>query len=219
MQIHIHRPKKCESTAKTLLVDQAYDVTIDAFGETWLPKDAITERAGEADMLIAAYEHGRMIAYSAMDVIDVRLAAGNVCKVIYNASTMRRRELQNKGLGLTLLEQATDLLLGEIGPEAILMARTQNPAYHRAWLQICAKNDRRPYPDGDRVPGSIREIASAFGDVDDALVMRNVYWNRSLMPDTPRPREGLETALWNNIDVAAGDALMLVAPPTYRSAQ
>jgi hypothetical protein len=163
---------------------------------------------------MAAYHEGHIIAYSSMNLLWVNLATGQRVPVIYNASTMRRRAEKNRGWGYQLLEQATALLLEEIGPQAILMARTQNPAYHKMWSLLCENIGRKQYPDGDLTPGSIREIASVLGNVDENLVMRQVYWGRSLMRDTPVPARGLEAKLWEGVDVSRGDAIVLVAPPT-----
>jgi hypothetical protein len=55
-------------------------------------------------------------------------------------------------------------------------------------------------------------IAKAYCPDSERMIVRRIYFGRSLMDDTPLPIEE-EIGIWRNINIEKGDALILVGMP------
>lgn len=202
LKLEVLKPKaNIEDSKKTVrLIDAFYDVALDAFGK-WLPREAIESRTADASCVIAVYKEERIVAYAVNDLLDI-----NGKKVNYYASGFIRRELQGNGL-----YNEMNILRYKYTLADIIMTRTQNPVVYREFKKLCCSLGYFLEPRGNEINTETLSLAKGFSsDVEENMVVRGVYWNRSLMNDTPKPQGELETKLWNNLNINNGDAMIII---------
>ena len=198
----IFRPKDDRKDTKQVerILPELYDVALDAFGK-WLPKEAIEERTVEASLVVLLSQAERIVGYAVNDLLSL---AGH--DVNYFASGFLRREYQGRGLYAELNRVRAALL-----PATVLMTRTQNPLVYAQFRKLCLNQGYACEPEEKKIPKEVLTIARAYSpEVEDSLIVRGVYWNRSLMNDTPLPKGDLERRIWSNVDVGRGDAVIIV---------
>ncbi len=206
IRLEVLRPQENEADKhKTKeLIDSFYDVALDAFSK-WLPREAIESRTADASCVIALYKDNRVVAYAVNDLLTL---AGH--EVNYYASGFIRRELQGNGLYSYL-----NMLRQQLLPADHVMTRTQNPIVYREFKKLCDKLRYTLDPKNGTVSNLAIELAREFTpEVESNMVVRGVYWNRSLMDDTPEPKSELEREVWKNINLNNGDAVILVGSKT-----
>ncbi len=198
----ILRPKENEEDAQRVrtILPNLYDVALDAFGK-WLPAEAIESRTAEASLVLVLYQKGRIIGYAVNDLLSL---AGK--EVNYFASGFLRREMQGKGLYSEMNRLRAELL-----PANVMMTRTQNPLVYAQFRKLCDEKRYQLEPQERIVPEDTLAIARAYSpEVEESLIVRGVYWNRSLMDDTPMPKGEMERRIWSNLTVEKGDALIII---------
>ncbi len=202
LDIEVIRPKKdrIPSEKMDFLIGELYDVALDSFAK-YLPYEAINSRTRDSDYIIVLRDKiGKAVGYSVNELLYLDGIAVN-----YYATALLRRSIQRKGLYSILNELRYDSL-----PADAIMTRTQNPVIYRSFSRLCREKDCELHPNGVDIPKNVKMIAKAHSpDVDDNLVVRGVYFGRSLMDDTPKPK-GEEIKVWSNLDVNSGDAVILI---------
>ncbi|MBI4440796.1 hypothetical protein HY639_01385 [Candidatus Woesearchaeota archaeon] len=183
------------------LIKELYDVALDAFAK-WLPHEAIDARTRHATFVLVLRDNTRRaVAYAVNEELELQ---GK--KVNYFATALFRREVQRHGLYSELNDLRASLL-----PADVLMTRTQNPVVYRAFNRLCADRGYRVFPQAEKTPAEVIALAKEFcNEVTESLVVPGVYFNRSLMDDTPAPKTLLEQRLWSTLSVDKGDALVVV---------
>ncbi len=195
-------PKENEEDARSVrtILPELYRVALDAFGK-WLPAEAIESRTAEASLVMVLYQEERILGYAVNDLLTL---AGK--EVNYFASGFLRREMQGNGLYSEMNRLRVDLL-----PSDIIMTRTQNPIVYAQFRKLCEEKRYKFEPQGEVVREETLAIAQAYSpEVERSMIVRGVYWKRSLMDDTPTPRGDLEKRIWSNLNVKNGDAVIIV---------
>ncbi len=198
----ILRPKENEEDAQSVrtILPNLYDVALDAFGK-WLPAEAIESRTAEGSLVLVLYQEERIIGYAVNDLLSL---AGR--EVNYFASGFLRREMQGNGLYSEMNRLRAELL-----PANVMMTRTQNPLVYAQFKKLCDEKKYRLEPQGRIVQKETLAIARAYSpEVEESMIVRGIYWNRSLMDDTPMPRGEMERRIWSNLTVEKGDALIII---------
>ncbi len=195
-------PKEKEEDARSVrtILPELYGVALDAFGK-WLPPEAIESRTAEASLVIVLYQKERIVGYAVNDLLTL---VGK--EVNYFASGFLRREMQGNGFYSEINRLRVDLL-----PSDIIMTRTQNPIVYAQFRKLCDEKGYVLEPQGEVVEGETLAIAQAYSpEVEKSMITRGVYWNRSLMDDTPTPRGELERRIWSDLNVKNGDAVIII---------
>ncbi|MBI2102419.1 hypothetical protein HYT55_01150 [Candidatus Woesearchaeota archaeon] len=194
------KEKRSDGEAVRRILPELYDVALDAFGK-WLPKEAIEERTAEASLVVLLSQAERIVGYAVNDLLS--LAGENVN---YFASGFLRREYQGRGLYAELNRTRAALL-----PASIMMTRTQNPIVYAQFRKMCLNLGYVCDPERGEISKEALTLARAYSpEVEDSLIVRGVYWKRSLMTDTPPAQGELEKKIWSQLHVEKGDAVIIV---------
>ncbi|MBI4152604.1 hypothetical protein HY495_02740 [Candidatus Woesearchaeota archaeon] len=198
----IFRPKDDPKDAQLVerILPELYDVALNAFGK-WLPKEAIEERTTKASLVVLLSQAERIVGYAVNDLLSL---AGH--DVNYFASGFLRREYQGRGLYAELNRARAALL-----PTKVMMTRTQNPVVYAQFRKLCLERGYACEPAGEQISPEALTIARTYSPaVEDSLIVRGVYWERSLMADTPPAKGELEKKIWSQLNVEKGDAVIIV---------
>lgn len=196
-------PNELTEPEKDKLIDELFDVAVDAFGKT-LPYEAINGRTRTADVVLTINnEQGRILGYA----VNEHYLLNNM-SVNYFNTALFRREIQGKGIYTPVNEYRTETIPGA----KALLTRTQNPQVYQAMNKLSKSKNLELHPNGTAIPLEARLIVQDYDkEVDDHLVTRGIYFGRSLMDDTPRPTTPDHERLWSYINVDKGDAIYIVA--------
>ena len=203
LRVEIIQPKPEHKKTQEMdrLISELYDVAVDAFDKP-LPYEAIDSRTRDASYILLLKDRkGRTVGYTVNEQLTL---AGH--QVNYYATALMRREVQQQGI-----YQQLNLLRSYLIDAEAIMTRTQNPAVYRSFSRICSQRGYEVNPSGKGISMLARDIALGHSpEADERLIVRGIYFGRSLMNDTPTPKTEEEKRLWRHLNVDLGDALVIV---------
>ena len=169
-QIDIYDATRLQAELDSLLPDLT-DVTTNALGKT--PND-MREVVSSFNLLIAVREQGKIVGYAGYDIEDV----SGVGKIL-NESKMVRRDIQGRGYGTQLTQEALAL-----HPEAdYLTFSSQNPSQIESARKALGGTQLAPidinYQDSEELREVLRKIAVQTGRTDIDLttgVRKSIYF-------------------------------------------
>ena len=127
--------------------------------------------------------------------------------VNYMSVALLEKELHGKGIYVAL----NKVRIAAIPSAKALITITQNPRVYRGLRRAAEKLSWIIAPDGTKqVPIIKKVVRSKFSGVDEHFVVKDAYFGSSLLADTPKPVTEDEKAVWSNLDVNNGDAVVIV---------
>lgn len=208
-RIETYRPKYMVEKGVDIkdLIDTLHPIAVKSFQRD-LPYEAIDNRVRENDlvMLVRDIKTNEGIGYVGLDNLNLaNTPTTYLCSVLLNP------EIQKKDLGY----QLSIMGIENIGNDNLLV-RTQNPQMYGLFKKICNSYGLKIAPNGS-IPQKAINIARAYDpEVQDNLVRKNIYFGRSLMPNTPEPRCDDSKKIWSNLDIESGDATYLFATRNWK---